>query len=77
MPTTDKLQYPVHKISNTYVNKTRAKIISRQWNLNILNELPELPSMPDIGEPDVILADGEQWKSDIELPRKLLPWVPQ
>ena len=28
--------------------------------LNILNELPELPSMPDIGEPDVILADGEQ-----------------
>ena len=40
--------------------------------LNILNELPELPSMPDIGEPDVILADGEQWKSDIELLRKLL-----
>ena len=33
---------------------------------NILNELPELPSMPDIGEPDVILADGEQWKSDIK-----------
>ena len=27
--------------------------------LNILNELPELPSMPDIGEPDVILANGE------------------
>ena len=34
--------------------------------LIILNELPELPSMPDIGEPGVILADGEQWKSDIE-----------
>ena len=32
--------------------------------LNILNELLELPSMQDIGEPDVILADGEQWKSD-------------
>ena len=25
MPTTDKLQYPVHKLSNTYVNKTRTK----------------------------------------------------
>ena len=25
MPTIGKLQYPVHKISNTYVNKTRAK----------------------------------------------------
>ena len=35
--------------------------------LNILHELPELPSMPDIGEPDVILTDGEQWKSDIPL----------
>ena len=45
--------------------------------LNILNELPELPSMLDIGEPDVILADREQWKSDIELLRKLLPGVPQ
>ena len=40
---------------------------------NIPNELPELPSMPDIGEPDVILADGERWKSDIEWLRKLLP----
>ena len=45
--------------------------------LNILNELPELPSMPDIGEPDVILADGEKRKSDIEQLRKLLPGVPQ
>ena len=34
----------------------------KEEHLNILNELPELPSMPDIGEPDVILADGEQWK---------------
>ena len=34
--------------------------------LNTLNELPELPSMPDIGEHHVILADGGQWKSDIE-----------
>ena len=42
-----------------------------------LNELPELPSLPDIGEPDVILADGEQWKSYIDLLRKLLPGVPQ
>ena len=33
---------------------------------NILNELLELPTMPDIGEPDVILADGEQWKPDVE-----------
>ena len=33
---------------------------------NTLNELFELPSMPDIGEPDVILADGEQRKSDVE-----------
>ena len=24
--------------------------------------------MPDIGEPNVILADGEQWKCDIEYP---------
>ena len=27
MPTTDKLQYIVHKISNTYVSKIRAKTI--------------------------------------------------
>ena len=33
--------------------------------------------MPDISEPDVILADGEQWKSDIELLRKLLTGVHQ
>ena len=59
--------------SNTYVNKIRAKIISKEKYyyikeeyLNILNGLPELPSIPDIGEPDVILADGGQWKSDIE-----------
>ena len=84
MPTTDKLQYLVHKISNTYFNKTRAKSYPmekynniKEEYLNILTESPELPSMPDIGEPDVILADGEQWKSDIELLRKLLPGVPQ
>ena len=34
--------------------------------INVLNQLPELPSMPDIGEPDAILADEEQWKSNIE-----------
>ena len=34
--------------------------------VNILHMKPQLPSMPDIGEPDVILADGEQWKSDIK-----------
>ena len=34
---------------------------------NILNELLELPSMPDIGEPRVMLAAWwEQWKSDLE-----------
>ena len=33
---------------------------------NFLKELLELSSTPDIGEPDVILAGGEQWKSDIE-----------
>ena len=33
---------------------------------NILNDLLELPSMPDIGEPGVILAWWEQWKSDLE-----------
>ena len=44
---------------------------------NIRNELLELSSMPHIGEPDMILAEGEQWKSDVELPRKLLPGVPQ
>ena len=27
----------------------------------MLNELLEFPSMPDTGEPDVILADGEPW----------------
>ena len=67
MPTTDRLQYHVHKLSNTYVNKIRAKIISngkvlyhiKEESLNILNELPELPPMLDIG-PDVILADGQQ-----------------
>ena len=32
---------------------------------NILNELDH-PCQPDIGEPDVILADGEQWKSDVD-----------
>ena len=42
--------------------------------LNILNELP---SIPDIGEPDVLLADGEQWKSDTEELGKLLPGVTQ
>ena len=71
MPTTDKLQYPVHKMAKTYVNKIRAKSFPmekyhriKEEYLNILNELPELPSMPDIGEPDVILADRERWKSD-------------
>ena len=49
---------------------------TKEEYLNILNELPELPSMPGIGEPDVILAVGEQWNSDIELLRKLLPGVP-
>ena len=39
---------------------------TKEEYLNILNEWVELPSMPDIGEPNVILADGEQWKSDIE-----------
>ena len=39
---------------------------TKEEYLNNLNDLMELPSMPDIGEPDVILADGEQWKSDIE-----------
>ena len=39
---------------------------TKEKYLNILNELLELPSMPDIGEPDVILADEERWKSDIE-----------
>ena len=41
-------------------------ITNKKEYLNILNELLELPSMPDIVELDVILADGEQWKSDIE-----------
>ena len=33
---------------------------------NILNDLLQLPSRPDIGEPGVILAWWEQWKSDRE-----------
>ena len=33
--------------------------------------------MPGIGEPEVILADGEQWNSNIELLRKLPTGVPQ
>ena len=39
-------------------------ITTKEEYPNILNELLELSSMPDIGEPDVMLADGEQWKSD-------------
>ena len=35
-------------------------ITTKEEYLNSLHELLELPSMPDIGEPDVILADGEQ-----------------
>ena len=30
------------------------------------NEWMELPFIPDTDEPDVILADCEQWKSDDE-----------
>ena len=33
---------------------------------HMLNELLEFPPMPEIGEPDMILADGEQWKSDFD-----------
>ena len=40
--------------------------ISKEEYHNILDELLEFPPMPDIGEPDMILADGEQWKSDVE-----------
>ena len=87
MPTTDKLHYPVHKISNNQIH-TSTKHAQKSYPmekyydikeeyLNILNELLELSSMPGIGEPDMILADGEQWNSDIELLRKLLPGVPQ
>ena len=36
---------------------------NKEEYLNILNELLELPSMPDIGEPDVILADGGKYKN--------------
>ena len=39
---------------------------TKEEYLNILPELLELPSMPDIVDPDVILADGKQWKSDVE-----------
>ena len=72
MPTTDKLQYSVRKISNTYASKIRSETIitnitiNKEEYLNILKKLLELPSMPDIGEPDMILADGKQWKSDVE-----------
>ena len=73
MQTTDTLQYPVH----TYVNKIRAKTIilmesittTTEEYLNILNKLLELvPSMSaiNVGEADMILADGELWKSDIK-----------
>ena len=43
----------------------------------ILNALLEFPSMPDTGEPGVILADGEQRKSDTEWLGKLLAGVIQ
>ena len=32
---------------------------------NILNELLKLTSIPDIGEPDAILAGGKQLISDV------------
>ena len=41
-------------------------ITNKEKYHNILNELLELQSMPHIGEQNVILADGEQWKSDFE-----------
>ena len=74
MPTNDKLQHPVHNISNIYTNKICTKqsflmkgiTTTKEEYYNILNELLELPSMPDIGEPNVTLADGEQLKSDVE-----------
>ena len=39
---------------------------TKKAHLNILNELLELPSKANIVGPNVILADGEQWKSDVE-----------
>ena len=41
-------------------------ITTKEDYLNILNEALELQSMPDIGVPDVILADGEQWRYEVE-----------
>ena len=40
--------------------------IIKEMYLSITKDVLELPSMPYIGEPDVILADGKQWKSDVE-----------
>ena len=73
MPTTASyialcIRYHIHT-STKYAQKSfpieKYHHVKEEY-LNILNELPELPSMPDIGDPAVILADGEQWKSDIE-----------
>ena len=74
MQITDMLQYLVH----TYANKIRTKTIVSdgkychnygrvsQYTLNELLEL--VPSMPaiNVSEADMVLADGEQWKSDVE-----------
>ena len=44
---------------------------------NIPDKLLELPYSADTDERDVILADGEQWKSDVGQPRELLAGTPQ
>ena len=51
--------------------------ITKEDYHNIPKELLESPSTPDIDEPDVILGDAKQWKSDVEQLTKLLPGVTQ
>ena len=58
----------IHTPTKYVQNNFQWKIIitTKEAYLNILNEWVELPPMADIVELDVIVADGEQWKSDIE-----------
>ena len=65
IPCAQDIKY-IHQ-QNTRKNNNFQFTTTKEEYHNILNELLELPSMPDIGEPGVMLAAWwEQWKSDLE-----------
>ena len=66
MQTTDTLHTPT-KYAQKQSFSMKSITTTKEEYLNILNESLELvPSVPAISEADMILAEGEQWKSDVE-----------